>query len=184
DLDSAQVRERQRRGAPAEHSGQSDPLGDRARPRAGGRVGKDVDEAVGQQPEDDVLDHRLPIERTRMLEHHADAEPGDPVRRPARDLPPVDPDRSGVRPLDAEDRFHHRRLARSVRPDEAENLTGADREADVPDRRQAAEPLLKPFDRELWRGSAHAASLTPLTMPRSPAGKKSTTNTATAETMK
>ena len=31
-----------------------------------------------------------------MLEHHADAEPGDPVRRPARDLPPVDLDRSGV----------------------------------------------------------------------------------------
>ena len=31
-----------------------------------------------------------------MLEHHADAEPGDPVRRPARDLPAVDPHRSGV----------------------------------------------------------------------------------------
>ena len=57
-----------------------------------------------------------------MLEHHADAEPGDPVRRPARDLAAVDPNRSGVGPLDAEDRLHHRRLARSIRPDEPEDL--------------------------------------------------------------
>ena len=120
DLDFAQVGERQRRGAAIQHPGQSDALGDRARARVRGGAGKQIQQSIGQQAKQDVLEHRLPMQRARMLEHHADAQPRDPVRRPARNLPAVDPNRSRVGPLDAEDRFHHRRLARSIRPDEPE----------------------------------------------------------------
>ena len=108
DLHFAQVRERQGRRAPVKHAGQSDTLGDRPRPSVGGGAGQHVQQSVGQKAENDVLDDRLPVERPRVLEHHAHAEPGDPVRRPARDLPAVDPHRAGVRPLDPQDRFHHR----------------------------------------------------------------------------
>src|SRR5271166_1555178 len=119
-----------------------------------------------------------------MLEHHADAEPRYPVRRPARDLDPVDLNRSVVGPLDSEDRFHHCRLARSIRSDQAENLSPLDREADVPDGRQSAEPLEEALDLELCGRRAHVASRAPLTMPSNPPGKNRTTASATAETTK
>src|ERR1700729_3671510 len=118
-----------------------------------------------------------------MLEHHADAKLSDPVWRPTRDLTGINPDRSRIGPLDAEDRLHHRRLARSIRSDEPENLAGMNREADVFNRRQTAEPLLQAADLKLGRRLAHVASRAPLTMPSSPAGKKRTTISATAETM-
>ena len=86
-----------------------------------------------------------------MLEHHADAEPRDFVRRPARDLDPVDADRAAVRPLDAENRFHHGGLARPVRPDQTENLAGFDGEADVLHRGQSAEALDEAVDLEKGR---------------------------------
>src|SRR6516162_5724543 len=117
-----------------------------------------------------------------MLKDHADAEPRYPVRRPAPDLDAVDPNRSRVGSLDSEDRFHHGRLARSVRSDQAENLSGTDREADVPDRRQSTEPLEEALDLDLGRCGAHVASRAPLTIPISPPGKKRTTASATAET--
>src|ERR1700734_3673545 len=119
-----------------------------------------------------------------MLEHHADAEASDLVRRPARDLAVVDPNRPRIGPLDAENRLHHRGLARSIRSDEPENLAGMNREADVLHRREAAEPLLQAIDLERCRAGAHDASRAPLTMPSSPAGKKRTTKSATADTMK
>src|SRR5580698_10208942 len=119
-----------------------------------------------------------------MLEHHADAELSHPVRRPTRDLPAVDPDRSDIGPLDAEDRLHHRRLACSVRPDQLENFAGMNREADVLNRRETAESLLQAVHLKLGRALAHVTSRAPLTMPSNPAGKKRTTINATAETMK
>src|SRR5271165_5633849 len=100
------------------------------------------------------------MQRTRMLKHHAYAQPRYSVRRPPRDLDAVDANRSPVGPLDSEDRFHHCRLARSVRSDQAEDLSGMNRETDVPHRRQSAEPLLEAVDLELGRRLAHAASRT------------------------
>ena len=100
DLHFAQIGERQRGGAPIQYAGQSDTLGDRARSRFDRRAGKETQQSIGQKPEHDVLDDRLPVQRTRMLEHHADAEPRYAVRRPARDLDAVDANRSGVGPLD------------------------------------------------------------------------------------
>ena len=82
DLDLAQVGEWQGRGAAIDHVGQTDALGDGPRARLDAR-GKQVQQLVGQEPKQDVLEHRLPMQRARMLEHHADAEPRDPVRRPA-----------------------------------------------------------------------------------------------------
>ena len=65
------------------HLGQTDALGDGSRSRVDGGAGKQIQQLVGQEPKQDVLEHRLPMQRARMLEHHADAEPRDPVRRPA-----------------------------------------------------------------------------------------------------
>src|SRR5208282_1390498 len=89
---------------------------------------------------------------------------------------------SGVGPFDAEDRFHHRRLARSVWSDQAENLSGMNREADVPDGGQSAEPLEEALDLKLGRRGAHVASRAPLTMPSNPPGKVRTTASATYHT--
>src|SRR5271170_3319193 len=118
-----------------------------------------------------------------MLEHHAYAEPGDSVRRPARDLDAIDAHRPAIGPLDAEYRFHHCRLARPVRPDQTENFASLHGEADVLHGGESAESLVERLDLE--KGArAHVASLTPLTMPSSPPGKTSTTASAIAETMK
>ena len=151
DLHLAQVGERQGRGPPIERRAQPDALGDRARALLDGGVGKKIQQPVGQEPEDDVLEHRLPMQRTRMLEHHPDAEPRDPVRRPAGDLDAVDAHRPGVGPLDAEDRLHHRRLARPVRADQTENLAAPDGEADVLDGGEPAETLVEALDLEHGR---------------------------------
>src|SRR5271154_7474294 len=99
-----------------------------------------------------------------MLEHHAYAEPRDSVWRPARDLDAVDAHRPAVRPLDAENRLHHRRLARPVRPDQTENLASIHGKADVLHGGKPAEPLIEALDLQADVG-AHVASLTPLTMP-------------------
>ena len=106
-------------------------------------------------------------------------QPRYSVRRPARDLDAINPNRPPIGTLDSEDRFHHCRLARSVRADQAENFSGRDREADVLDRRQPAETLEEALDLQPGRRCAHVASRAPLTMPSNPPGKKSTTVSAT-----
>src|SRR5271170_3581584 len=112
-----------------------------------------------------------------MLEHHAYAEPRDSVWRPARDLDAVDAHRPAIRPLDAENRLHHRRLARPVRPDQTENLASLHGKADVLHGGKPAEALIESLDLE--KGArAHVACPAPLTMPSSPPGKTSTTASA------
>ena len=64
--------------------------GDGAGAFVGLRVGEQPRQLVGQQRELDVLQHRLPMQRARVLEHDADAQARDVVRRPAGDLGAVD----------------------------------------------------------------------------------------------
>ncbi|MGY4349651.1 hypothetical protein ACVWXM_006144 [Bradyrhizobium sp. GM7.3] len=49
-------------------------------------VRKQHEQAVRQQRDHDVLQHSLPVQRSRMLEHHAKALARDLVRRQARDV--------------------------------------------------------------------------------------------------
>src|ERR1700733_8330047 len=124
------------------------------------------------------------MQRTRMLEHHADAEPGNPVRRQAGDFGAVDQHRTAIGPLDPDDRLHDRRFAGAVRPDQAENFAGSDRKADFLDGVEATEALGQPFDLEMRVRRAHTVSRRRVIMPRKPPGKRSTTISASAETMK
>ena len=94
-----------------------------------------------QQRQLDVLQHGLPVQRTRMLEHDADTLPSDAVRRPAGDVDAIQQHPAIVGLLDAQDQLHHGRFAGSVRPDQSEDLPRADLQADVVHRDQAAEAL-------------------------------------------
>src|SRR6185437_10529448 len=116
-----------------------------------------------------------------MLEHDADTAARDPVRRQSGHFGAFQPHRAGIRPFDAHDELHHRRLAGAVRPDQPENLAALDREADVAHGNEAAEPLGEPRDFETGR---HQLSLRCSTAPSSPFGKNRMTASAIAETTK
>ncbi len=118
-----------------------------------------------------------------MLEDDADALPRDPVRGPPGDVDAVDRDPAGVQPLDPHDQLHHRRLARPVRPDQAEDLARTDREPDVLHRDQAAEPLGQALDLEYRRGVAAChCGLGRNAKPSTPSGKNKITQSVIAET--
>ena len=136
DLDLAQIGERQGAGTAVEHGAEADARGDGAGARVGFRVGEQPRQLVGQQRELDVFQHGLAVQRARMLEDDAGAHPRDLVRRPAGDLDAVDAHRTGIGPLDPHDELHHRRLAGTVRADQAENFAGVDAEAPCPSRRR------------------------------------------------
>ena len=88
------------------------------------RRGGEPQQRIGQQRELDVLEHGLAVQGAGMLEHDADALPRDAVRGPARDVHAVEHDLAGIGSLDAHDQLHDGGLARSVRPDQAENFPG------------------------------------------------------------
>jgi len=150
DLDFAQSAKGSVRGAPIKHGGQPNPLAiARARPSAA--RGKKISNRSGKSPKD-VLEHRLAdARRARMLEHHADAEPCDPVRWPARDLTGSTRNRArsgrstrgSFITVDLPDPFGP--MSRESRRHE--------READVPDRRETAEPLLEALTSSLAAGA-------------------------------
>src|SRR2546423_11078122 len=56
------------------------------------------------------------------------------LRRPARDLAALELDAAGGGKVEARDHVHERRLARTVRPDQAHDLLPAELEVDVDQR--------------------------------------------------
>src|SRR5437588_4880507 len=112
---------------------ETDALGDLARAPIDMRIGDQLQQAVWQQRELDIFEHRLTMQRTRMLEDDPDTLPRDAVRGPVRHLDTIEIDRAGGWALDSHDELHHGRFARAVRPDEAENLAALDAEADAVD---------------------------------------------------
>src|SRR5579883_1278144 len=186
EFEPPEIGEGQGRRAAVEHLAEPDTLGDEAGAAFDRGIGHEPEKAVGQERELDVLEHRLPAQRARMLEDDADALARDAVRRPARDIDAVDPHGAGIRPLDPHDQFHHGRFAGTVGADEAKDLAALDLEADILDRDEAAEALLQPADGEKRRVArrAHDVSFVRSSMPRNPFGKSSTTTSAIAETMK
>ena len=134
-----------------------------------------IQDAVRQQRELDVLQHGLLLQRTRVLEQHGDAGPGDAVRRPAADAGAVEPHVARVGAVDAHHQAHHGRLAGPVRSDEAEDFAAIDAEIDIIDGRQTAEAFAQPAYREQRHdGRPHAVS-----RPNSPPRRNSNTSTAT-----
>ena len=106
---------------------------------------------VRQKCEFDVFEHGLAVQRTRMLEDDTDAGARDTVWRPACHFHIIELYRSAVDAFDAHDQLHHRRLARTVRSDQPENLAGVNVETDVLDGDQTAETLRQAANRQATR---------------------------------
>ena len=86
-----------------------------------------------------VLQNGRVLEQLDVLERARNAELGHFVRRQRGQLAPFELDLAGGRRVDAADQVEHRRLARSVRPDQREHLAALHIEADAIDRENAAE---------------------------------------------
>ena len=87
------------------------------------------------------------------LEGAGDAARAEPVRRQPGDVAALEPDAPAIGAQGARDQVEERGLAGAVRPHDAEQLAGLEREADVVDREDAAEALGQPLDLE----EGHAA---------------------------
>src|SRR5207245_9079234 len=85
-----------------------------------------------------VLPHRHGTERPDDLEGAPDPEPGDAVRRQARDRPALPADVSSVDPVHAADAVEESRLAGAVRTDDAEDLALLHLESHAVDRAHAS----------------------------------------------
>ncbi|MGY4462533.1 hypothetical protein ACVWYI_006493 [Bradyrhizobium sp. LB13.1] len=140
-LEPAQVGKGQRRRAAIHDGAQTDAVGNPFGALDQRLVREQHEQAVRQQRHHDVLQHRLPVQRPRVLEHHAKALARDLVRGKAGDVLAFEDHFAGGRALDAHHALHRGRLARAVRPDEAKNLAAIDLEAEVLHRRQSAEAL-------------------------------------------
>ena len=71
---------------------------------------------------------------------------GRRLRRHARHVLAIDQDAAGARPLEAGEQAQQRRLAAAGRPQQREELVGADLERYLVDRGDLAEPLARPLD--------------------------------------
>ena len=119
-----------------------------------------------------VLQHGHVHEQPQRLERARDPEPGDDVRRPARDrlcCPRLgdEPDVSRARLVHAGDHVEDRGLARAVRPDDADHLTLADLQVQLGQGAQPAERQGQPVELE---NGAHVATST-RRCPSSPCGR-------------
>jgi hypothetical protein len=114
------------------------------RNRSSTNVARSVDERAG----DDVFEHGHLGEESRVLKRAADAERGDAVRLPVRDVGPGDEHASRVEAADAADRVEERRLARTVGPDQRGQRAVLERERNVVDRDEPAETFRRAFDDE------------------------------------
>ena len=88
----------------------------------------------------DILAHAEPAKEPHGLEgpHHAGARKA--VARQACAIAFADDDRADLRPLESGQHIDQRRLAGAVRSDEAENFPALQRDADLIDGDEAAEP--------------------------------------------
>ena len=93
-----------------------------------------------------------------MLEHDAHAGARDAMRRPARDVDAVEPDRPGIGAREPHDQRHDGRFAGAVRTDQPDDFAGAKIEAHILDGDHAAEALAEPADLQADR-AGHSRSL-------------------------
>ena len=93
-----------------------------------------------------------------MLEHDAHAGARDAMRRPARDVDAVEPDRPGIGAREPHDQRHDGRFAGAVRTDQPDDFAGAKIEAHILDGDHAAEALAELVDLQTDR-AGHSRSL-------------------------
>src|SRR3569833_263699 len=86
------------------------------------------------------------MKRARELVRAADAAIDDPLRRETGNLVACEFHRSRRRPVGAGKHVEDRALARTVRPDQAENLTPSNPKRDVVDGGETAKSLYQPLD--------------------------------------
>ena len=90
-----------------------------------------------EQRQLDVLDRRGARQQIEALEHEADGLVPDArelVGRQRRDIAAVHQDTAARRPIQAPEDVHERRLARTRRPDDGDELAGVDAERDAAQR--------------------------------------------------
>src|SRR5690606_23889114 len=116
----------------------------------------------------DVLSHAGPRVDRGVLEGAREPQTNHPARWAAGDVDVAEPYRAGARPQGAADEIERGRLAGAIRPDQADDGALLDLEADIAQRRQAAEGLREVLDPEQRRhvnlppaGGAGAPAATP-----------------------
>ncbi len=82
-------------------------------------------------PNLDVVEDGHAPEQRKVLERPPDSEPGDPVRRSLEQVVALEENAPGGRAVEARQAIEQGRLARSVRPDQADDLTRLDIERDI-----------------------------------------------------
>ena len=95
-----------------------------------------------------IVEHRHRSKQLAVLERAGEAELRDLVRRPSRDILVAKADRA-VAAIDAADAVEHAGLAGAVRPDERHELALVDRERDLVEHDEPAEPQGERLDRKL-----------------------------------
>src|SRR5205085_7447467 len=95
--------------------------------------------ADAQRGDLDVLPYGEPAEEPRVLERAGEPRAPAPMRRPPRDVPALELDRSGARIVEAGQQVDERGLAGAVRPDQPDDLVPAELERYVLQRADAFE---------------------------------------------
>jgi hypothetical protein len=88
-----------------------------------------------------IAEHIELAEWTCRLEYRGKPTPRPPVGRPSRDIPPLDDHSSLVDDVEPGDASEQRRLARSVRPDEASQGSRSNGQRDIVDGPNSSEGL-------------------------------------------
>jgi len=107
--------------------------------------------------DEEVPDGRELPEQANVLERARDATRGDLRGLERLEVRSAKPHRARVDAIDAGDEVEHRRLARAVRTDEAEDRLVRHLEADVADRPEAAEVLRHAVEDEIRHQASTAA---------------------------
>jgi hypothetical protein len=118
------------------------------------RVADDVAVGAGMSADADVVEHREIGKQCDVLEGAADADFGDPVRRPRQDAHPFHQDVARARLIESREAIEERGLAGAVGPDQTEDLAlmhverhaiqgddAAEHDADVANRKQGTVSL-------------------------------------------
>ncbi|MHC2783736.1 hypothetical protein ACVMBZ_002950 [Bradyrhizobium liaoningense] len=114
-------------------------------------VADDVARGLRMRADADVVHHRQVREQRHVLEGSADADLGDPVRRPRQDADAVHQDVAGRRLIQPRKAIEERGLAGAVGADQAEDLALVHVEGHAVERDDAAEHDADVANREQGR---------------------------------
>ena len=121
------------------------------------RLADEVRAETSVPADQQVLDDRQVREQLAVLEGARDPEPRDVVRFDADDIVPLKTDAPRGRTVEAADAVEHARLARTVRPDQREELATLHEQRNVVEDDEAAEAERDVLDRQLSHTTAGCA---------------------------